>query len=225
MNNQTSALRIDHFDRINTDLKPFSSRNTVQALDWSNTNVELFKPRYLAYGPWDSQESKIKLNPNAPMMINMCYSYDGETGRCFNWQTPQTDQGNLYYRKLGENKWTIKESTKYHNKQHDGMFTTHKVLIKDLELNTTYEYKCGYEGHYSDVYMFKTTDFDFSANPRENSKNDIEILWTSDQQGWTEYDYTMWKEAFKTIKEREKWDFMINTGDISENGSCRAALV
>ena len=51
MNNQTSALRIDHFDRINTDLEPFSSRNTVQALDWSNTNVELFKPRYLAYGP------------------------------------------------------------------------------------------------------------------------------------------------------------------------------
>ena len=218
LDNKTAALRVDNNDPYNGNLDENSNRDSVEAIDYSTCDVDIYRPRCIADGEWDSYVTKQQLNPNAPSMINISFGYDGDTSRSFNWHTYQSSEGVIRYRKMGEYKWKEKESDKKNIKHHDCDSTIHSVTLYNLEPGATYEYKCGYDGHFSDIYTFVMDKFAKSANPAEGEKEHMRILWTSDQQSWTPYEYQAWKVASEYIREHEDYDWLLNTGDISQNG-------
>lgn len=220
MNNHTAALRVDNNDPYNSNIDENSNKDSVERVDYNTCNVEIYKPRCLADGEWDSYVNKLQLNPNAPSMINMSFGYDGDTSRSFNWHTLLTDQGYLYYRKQGTLKWEKVESNKRNVRHHDCESTIHSCTIYNLEPGATYDYKCGYDGHFSDQFFFEVTKFRKGAPVQADEKQNMKILWTSDQQSWTPYEYKAWDVSYKFIDTVEKdYDWMLNTGDISQNGT------
>ena len=85
-----------------------------------------------------------------------------------------------------------------------------------------YEYRVGREGCWSDTYTFKMKYFDKTTSAR--------ALQVTDQQGWDFWEYEPWRVSAEAIKAKldedlaagreSDYDFIMNTGDFSQNG-CR----
>lgn len=182
----------------------------VEAIDYSTCDVSIYGPRCSKDGKWDVHYDKLKLDPNEPNMINICFGKQGDTTRTFTWQTEPTTLGYLRYRKKGEEEFIQVPTSKrpIQNLDQDG--TIHSVIIRNLTPGT-YEYQAGEEGKWTDIYEFKVHDFSNYAP--------MKFLQVTDQQGWNEYEYHSWQKAVEYIEKNEEYDFIINTGDISQNGN------
>ena len=202
----TSVHRIDFAD---TD-KGFLD---IEPINMKLAPSDIYKPRSTKYGKWDVHYNKLKLDEFIPMMINMCFGYDGNTSRTFTWQTKQSNPSYLQYKKKNSDTWITVECDRKTITHPDTDATVHSVIIHDLEPGF-YEYRAGTEGRWTDVYVFEVK--------APSDDDTIKFIQVGDQQGWNEYEYNAWKIISKIIEDREDFDFMINVGDISQNGGAKA---
>lgn len=203
MNKDTAVHRKDFADTNDNSLD-------VEAIDYRNADVAIYGPRCVKDGQWNIYYNKIKLDPDRPNMINICFGEDANTTRTFTWQSIPTTKGYLMYKKKGDEQFISVPTTKRPVQHHDTDGTIHSVIIKNLTPGT-YVYKAGEEGKWSEEYEFVVKDF--------NDNTPFTFLHVTDQQGWNEYEYKTWEVAMRAINEFETYDFIINTGDISQNAN------
>lgn len=184
--------------------------NDLEVIDLRVSDPEVYGPRSTKFGQWNFYYNKIKMDPLQPNMINICFGKDGDTSRTFTWQTLPTKKGYLKYKKKGDPEFITVPTKKMHVSQHDTDVTVHSVIIKNLTPGT-YIYKAGQEARWSDEY-------EFEVKVPQNS-DEIRFLHVTDQQGWTEEEYTAWEKANAFIEKEETYDFILNTGDISQNAN------
>lgn len=182
----------------------------IEAIDLRTADHKIYGPRSSKYGQWDVYYNKIRMDPLQPNMINICFGKDGNTSRTFTWQTLPTKKGYLKYKKKGTDSFTVIPTSKMHVTHHDTDVTVHSVIIRNLTPGV-YIYKAGEEARWSDEY-------EFEVKVPTNS-DEIRFLHVTDQQGWTEEEYGAWEKANAFIEKEEQFDFIINTGDISQNAN------
>lgn len=198
----TSVHRIDFAD---TD----SSFLDLEQLDLKTADPRIYTPRCSRDGQWSVYYNKLKLYDHKPSMINIGFGQDGDSTRTFTWHSPVTHTGFLKYRKKGETIFKVIETEREIAYYYDTDATVHRAIIRNLE-EGTYEYIAGEEGKWSDVYEFVV------KKPTE--RDTIKFLNTTDQQAVDDIGYQVWKKANKVICDNEEFDFIINTGDISNDG-------
>lgn len=186
-----------------------------EPLDYNKVDIKTYAPRWSGTGQWNHYYNKIKMDPYVPTVINIAFGKNGTTERTFTWQTTPTRYGYLKYKKEGESKWMKISSNKKLIQHQDTDVTSHSVILKDLTVGT-YIYVVGEEGKWSDEYYLDV---------KSPSKADrINFIHISDQQGWTEEEYTAWEKAAEFIGRTQEFDFIINSGDISQNGVKNALI-
>ena len=185
----------------------------IRAVDLREALTSVHTPRPSTFGRWDSYYDKMVLT-DVPQMINMCYGEDGNTTRTWTWQTLPTRKGYLKYKKVGESKWNVIESTKKVITHPDTDATVHSVIVRGLTPGK-YVYQVGSNALWTDEIEFEVK--------APTNQDLIKMLHVTDQQCWTEEEYSAWGIIYKMIEEKEKdWDFCLNTGDISQNGGGHA---
>lgn len=192
-----------------------NNRDDSEIIDYSTCDIEKFRPRCIADGSWNTSVDKIQFNKYSPSMINICYGENADTTRTFTFQTPVTDyNGIVKYRLQGQTKWKKVKTDKQIVKFTDTTVNVHKAIVNDLTFGT-WEYQVGVEGMLSDINTFEIKEY--------TQSDTLKMIWTTDEQGLTEYEYKAVEEVSKAIEEYEyidgvpNFDFHLNTGDISQN--------
>ena len=129
-------------------------------------------------------------------------------------------RGYLRYRKIGSSQWIYKDTNTQIVYHKDGDCTIHRCIVRNLP-EGTYEYQCGDEGYWGDVYTFVIKSYQTSDGTPDRSQH-IKFLQVSDQQSFYEDDYEAWRWASKYIEDHENpddYDWVLNTGDISQSGN------
>lgn len=204
-NTSTGVHRIDFADSGDNS-------KDCEPIDFNKVDIKMYAPRCQASGQWNIYYNKCKMDPYVPVVINICFGKNGTTERTFTWQTTPTRYGYLMYRKDGEINYTKIMSNKQLIQHQDTDVTSHSVILTNLNPGRYY-YKVGEEGKWSDEYHF-----DVKAPTKEDK---IEFIHVTDQQGWTEEEYTAWEKSYDYIQNNDTYDFIINSGDISQNANRR----
>jgi len=227
-------------DPVNQATKALSARNNANDMYFVNLEANVI-PTVDKYVPRASFENKniffnkTLLDSTKPNKVTMTLGRRGtapNASRCFNWVSVGYYDEMLYYRKVGASGWTgiesFKDETgvrKYYNRIRaittDGTpFTSHKVVLTELSAGD-YEY---YIERMSDS-SYKSPTYKFTIKDTVNIQNKWTFLQTSDQQGFNWDEYQVWKIAAKNIADNhidaasENVEFMINTGDMTQNGN------
>lgn len=179
MDKNTGVRRVDFANsgKLNIGSNALVKGNNeadCEPIDFTNCDTDIYRPRCLKDGRWTEFFDKDKQTTTSPSMVNISFDKLG-TGRCFCFHTPVTDQGFVYYKKQSDTLWKVVETTINLVKDMDGTTAIHKCKIPALEVGI-YEYKCGYEGCWTDVATFEIKDY-------SQSSQNISILWSTDQQG------------------------------------------
>lgn len=199
-----------------------------EIIDYSTCEVEKYRPRTSDEGHWDMFVSSVQYNWNGVNAFVLGFGEDYNT-RTFTWQSKIMPNGYVKYRRItnkageevNETTKTVKATTSFI--QHpDCSVSKHSAIIKNLE-EGTYEYKVGAEGYWSDVETFEVKNYNTAAG------DEINILWLSDEQSWTEAEMRTFKNVFNGIitqwevdeQGKPTFDFILETGDISQNGRRR----
>ncbi len=173
-------------------------------------------------------------------------SYAGAT-RCFNWTSKNYYDEYLWVRVKGTNTWgTAYESIKagetvsiasgltvgvydrIRQEYSDGaVLTAHKQILYNIKPGT-YEYVAGHKNADGTPDLEKCTDIkSFTVLPMSavTSADGFTFVQTSDQQGFNWDEYQVWKIAGglassnKSTVNGQAPSFMINTGDMTQNGN------
>lgn len=197
-----------YFVDLSKDVIPMIEEYTPKAsfenkdIFYNKTTIDIDKPNYIT--------CTFGIQATAP-----------NATRCFNWISQEYHDEFIWYRKQGESEWIKIESFKnetgyraHYNRIRseftDGTpFVSHKVIIKNLSAGT-YEYKVGRD----DKYISDIKTFIIEENPTSFS-----FLQTSDQQGFRWDEYQIWNKAAKYIKDNHEFNFVVNTGDLTQNGN------
>ena len=209
-------------------------------IDLVNTHEDIDLSKY---SPVNSKLGKnIFFNKNLltdgkPCFVNVTFGYDAHKTRGFTWVTTGYRNEYLQYRKEGESEWTTVESFKegdgrdskgrnwdseiynrIRNFTTDGTyFTVHKCLVdfEEPEERQKYIYRVGYEGYWSNERSFEI------RNRQDAIDKGFNYLHVTDQQGFNQEEYETWRLAAEFIKNKdpEEFDFIINTGDATQNGN------
>lgn len=198
-----AAHRIDFAD-THDNSKDF------EPLDYTLVDPAVYGPRTVSDGTWDLYFDKSQMDPDKPNMLNMTFGADPETSRCFTWHTLPTLNGALLYKKEGEANFTSVISSRESITHPNVITTAHRVILKNLTPGK-YIYKVGEAGKWSPDYSFtiKATD----------NESSFTMLQITDQQGWNAFEYSAWRRAWNYIKANEGFDWILNTGDMSQNGN------
>lgn len=199
----TGIFRTDFNDTDN-------NAKDCQAIDYTTDDVTIYHPRGLKDGQWDVYFDKMKMDPLIPNLVNMGFGKDGNTSRTFTWQSVRTKKGALRYKLKGEIDWIYVESNKVLIQHYDIDAISHSVILRNLA-EGTYVYQVGEEGRWSDEAEF--------IIKVPNEREPISFVHISDQQGWNEYEYKSWEKANAYIEANENYDFIINTGDMTQNAN------
>lgn len=209
-------------------------------IDLENTHEDIILSKYT---PVNSSLGKnIFFNKNlleggAPQIVNVTFGYDAHKTRCFTWVSKGYRNEYLQYKKDGDSEWITTESFKSgdgrsgNGKNWDSeiynrirsfttdgtYFTVHKVIV-DLEepdLTQKYIYRVGCEGNWTEEKTF------ILRNRQDAIDNGFNFLQVSDQQGFNQEEYETWRLSAEFIKNKdpEEFDFIINTGDATQNGN------
>ena len=170
--------------------------------------------------------SQDPINENAPNAFVLGYG-EADTTRTFTWQSKIMKQGYVKYREKGTDSFKIVKANTSVLQHPDCTVSRHSCIIQGLSYGKTYEYQVGAEGYWSDLAEFKVT----------NKTNDTtKILWLSDEQSWTEGEMDAFRNVFDGIVNNwhsesqasdikmSEFDFILETGDISQNGRRRPEL-
>lgn len=201
---------------------------------------KLYTPQ-ASYRNKDFFTNKTRFSINRPNYVNVTFGIQATDGgenkhatRCFNWVSVGRYNEYIIYRKLGESEWKrvysitsndstnpdyIKNYIDYYDRLNwtasDGTrVTSHKCIIKGLTAGE-YEFYIKRDDdslYNSDIHSFKVkSDFEVT---------NFTVLHISDQQGFNWQEYTAWHKAAKAIKDKDNdFDFIINTGDITQSGN------
>lgn len=191
--------------------------------------------------------NKHLLESTTPSIITCTFGYNAHTTRCFNWVSKGYYDEYIKFTKISgdytnaiicesfkandltiaDNITTSSNPDRVGNRLNsiynrirsittDGTaFTTHK-FIKTFEEPTTtqtYYYKVGRDGYWSEERSFTLRNRDSVIT---NGFNFVQI---TDQQGFNQEEYKMWGLCSEFIKANESYDFVINTGDETQNGN------
>ncbi|WP_304576817.1 purple acid phosphatase family protein, partial [Romboutsia ilealis] len=180
-----------------------------RSIDYRTCEVEIYGPRHSKSGPWHVHYDKIGIDERRPNLLTIAYGQEPTT-RIINWQAKPSRFGAVKYRKVGERKFTLVNSDYVAIAFEDCAVYKHTVILKNLEAGE-YEFQAGEEGRWSDLTSF-TIDLYEEEKP-------VRFLQVTDHQGWDEREYLPWKWSADFIKENEEFDFILNTGDIAQNGN------
>ena len=191
----------------------------------THKNIEVVKPRCLRDGIWEQPADKIQPKKHVPNLVNITFGKQPTT-RFFTWQSSVTDRGAVRMRRIKDGAgaalveaWMEIESDRELVNNHGLFMTIHRVKVENLEAGL-YEYKVGEPGYWSDEELLEVKAYDDASTVR--------MLWTTDQQGFTELEYDAWDTCVKAMKDQDgfyndngvpNFDFHLNTGDISQNAS------
>ena len=219
MDVDTAIRRINFRNNKNNkyDTEPINYR--------THKNIEAVKPKSLRDGIWEQPIDKIQPKQHIPNLVNITFGKK-ETTRFFTWQSSVTDKGAVRMRRIKDGAgaavveaWIEVESDRELVNNHGLFMTIHRAKVENLEAGL-YEYKVGEPGYWSDDESLEVRAYD------DDSK--IRMLWTTDQQGYTELEYKAWDTCVKAMKNIPDFynengvpdfDFHLNTGDISQNAS------
>lgn len=188
--------------------------------------------------------NKTKLIVDKPSMITCSFGIqatdNGENSgatRCFNWVSKGLHNEYIWIREQGHSTWgeaheSIKNSTddveKYYNRKcveyTDGsVFTAHKYIKRNLRAGT-YEYIAGHKDKKGNPILSACTDVrTFTVRTTADViKDGFHFVQTSDQQGFNWDEYQVWTAAANVIvneANKRPFEFMINTGDMTQNGN------
>lgn len=229
-------------DSVQQVIKGVTARNN--STEYLAINFDKYNDRvdYTVYTPKASFEhknlfyNKTSVRPGAPNFVNCSFGQDAHVTRCFNWMSRGYYDEYIWfaYEKgvyLEENKfesfksgdgrtsnknWNDPIYDRIRNIATDGTaFTVHK-FIKDwneVDEPTTIYYKVGREGAW-------TEEHSFTLRNRNSVKKSNNFLHISDSQGHIKEEYETWRISADFIKEHEtNYDWILNTGDISQNGN------
>ncbi|MGP0584272.1 PA14 domain-containing protein, partial [Paenibacillus timonensis] len=168
----------------------------------------------------------------APIAIAMSFYKDPKTKRSFAWYTnydkPENAPANAIdsiveivpsgqgFDSTGVMRFVGKpEDTRILNlkvtNSTNGSFISHKVLAEGLVPGTTYQYRVGGDGNWSQTGTF-TTEGD--------QEKSFEFLYLTDSQGANTRDYEVWADTLgQAINHYPKSKFMIMTGDQVDAGA------
>ena len=201
---------------------------------------KLYTPQ-ASYRNKDFFTNKTRFSINRPNYVNVTFGIQATDGgenkratRCFNWVSVGRYNEYIIYRKLGESEWKkvysitsndstnpdyIKNYIDYYNRLNwtasDGTrVTSHKCIIKGLTAGE-YEFYIKRDDdslYNSDIHSFKVKS--------DSEVTNFTVLHISDQQGFNWQEYTAWHKSAKAIKDKDNdFDFIINTGDITQSGN------
>lgn len=217
-----------------------ASKTQWSYIDLVNTNTAIDLSKYAPVNSFERKNiffNKNLLTPGKPCFVNVTFGYDAHKTRGFTWVTTGYRDEFLQYRKEEDSEWTTVESFKA-NDGRDGKgrnwdsdiynrirnfttdgtyFTVHKCLVDFEEPveRQKYIYRVGYEG-------FWTNERSFEIRSRQDTiDKGFNYLHVSDQQGFNQEEYETWRLAadFINYKDPEQYDFIINTGDATQNGN------
>ena len=133
-------------------------------------------------------------------------------------------QGYVRYREKGTTNFTTVKANTSILQHPDVTVSKHSAIIKGFQYGKTYEYQVGAEGYWSDLAEFNVID---------RTSTNTKILWLSDEQSWTEGEMGAFRNVFDGIVNNwhsesqsndikmSEFDFILETGDISQNGRRR----
>lgn len=234
-------------DPVSQATKNASTRNNAN--DWTYIDLTKndgdIIPNILDYTPKASFENKTiffnksKIDGDKPSIITCSLGIqatdngEGAT-RCFNWISKnyydeylwiytknEAEEYELYGSYESFKGETDKSKPEYYYNRirmeaSDGTpFTAHKAIVRGLR-SGTYYYGAGRS---SDMLDMDTDLHKFTVLSDEEANKGFSVLQTSDQQGFNWEEYQVWKYAANKITEEEAPNFMINTGDMVQNGN------
>lgn len=209
-------------------------------IDMENLNPKI---NISKYRPRSSKEfkniffDKDLLIDGSPNIITCSLGYNAHTTRCFTWVSKgyydeylkiwkdgETEDNAITYEsfKSGDGRSSVNHRDSYiydriRSITTDGTsFTTHKLII-DLDEPATeqkYFYKVGKNGAWSDDRSFVLRGRDYCIS------NGFNFMHFSDQQGFITEEYETQRVATEFLyNDDNTFDFVINTGDITQNGN------
>ena len=240
--NNILLMRYYNMNPVKQATKALSSRNNSK--DWTYINLDNVNKKINIedYTPKNSSENKTVffnktlLKEGPPNIITCTFGYNAHTTRCFNWVSVGYYDEYVWIRKDGEQyspdemfesfkEGDSRENTKnWNNKIYnrirsittDGTpFTVHK-FIKDFDEPTDtqkYFYKVGRDGAWSEERSFTLRNRD------KVIESGFNFLQVTDQQGFNGEEYETWKISAEFIKNNESYDWILNTGDQTQNGN------
>ena len=194
-----------------------------EIIDYSTCEVEKYRPRTSKEGYWDMFVSQDPINENAPNAFILGYG-EADTTRTFTWQSKVMKQGYVKYREKGTDAFTTARANTTVLQHPDVTVSKHSAIIPGFTYGKTYEYQVGAEGYWSDLAQFDVTD---------RRTTNTKILWLSDEQSWTAGEMGAFRNSFEGIAniwhsesqssdiKMSEFDFILETGDISQNGRRR----
>ena len=183
------------------------------------------------------------LKDGAPNIITCSFGANAHTTRCFNWVSKGYYDEYIWFRADGEEYIDDANHKKESFKSGDGRasinnrnnviydrirsittdgtaFTVHKSILDFVEptagITQKYYYKVGHNGAWSDERSFTMRNRD------DVIANGFNYLQVTDQQGFNSEEYESWRcvaEVIKRDKTNNEYDFIVNTGDATQNGN------
>ena len=191
--------------------------------------------------------NKTKLSETRPRIITCSFgrqatdnTAEGGNGatRCFNWVTKSTDNKYIWIRQRGAENWGEAHESFYAGDGRTGYTAnTYNRILKEYTNNIVvivnkfiisgltagvYEYIAGSKTNDGKPNLDRCTPvYSFTVRTDAEVNAGFKFVQTSDQQGFNWEEYRIWEAAAKCIeKERgNSLDFMINTGDMTQNGN------
>lgn len=206
MSRTTSARRNDFADsgKNAADLVAFDFENC------SDEDLITYRPRSLRDGRWDIYFDKTKVDTTQPNLVTLGYGQDASKTRTFLWHSARSLQDNFVcYKPQGASNWIKVKASKEAVQYPDIDVYKWTALITDLQPGE-YVYKVGEEDKWSPEYRFEVK--------RVEDENTFTFVQVSDQQGWNWSEYAVWQKAARYILDHETFEWVLNTGDFSQNG-------
>ena len=184
MSKNHAGRRVDFYNRFNK-----ADQSSYIIKDWCKdgwTQVEIVDlktcpkdkfPRSTFEGNWDMFSNYMDMwNDDGINLFNLGLGEDVQT-RTFVFQTKASrENGYVWYRKVGESSWKEQKCTvtKWSHPHID--VNVNKAIVKNLELDTEYEYQVGTDSLKSGIHTFKTWNKDY------DNGDVLRVLVTGDPQ-------------------------------------------
>lgn len=235
--------RYFNMDFVNQAVQATSARSNIA--QWTHIDLKNINPKInvIEYTPKASFENKTiffnktLLTEGIPNIVTCTFGQNAHTTRCFNWVSKgyydefiqiseiSGDYSNatvLESFKKGDGRtssknWNDVIYDRIRSITTDGTsFTSHKIIVDFPEPaeEKIYYYKVGRKDYWTEERSFTLRGRNYVINKGHD------FLHVSDQQGFVGEEYETWRLSAEFIsKDTRNYDFIINTGDATQNGN------
>ena len=206
-------------------------------------NIEAYTPKASFEGK-TLFYNKTDLDENKPSMITCSFGIQATDGgssaratRCFNWLAGKPGFNYIWIKPESDTSWGTANKAfeegdgRTHHTDHwyntkISQYTNNRVLFANKFIKTglsagRYQYVAGRKKSDGSPDLEHCTDVRSFVVRESDNVGSFNFVQTSDQQGFNWEEYQMWAAASKVIMEESgsTIDFMINTGDMTQNGN------